>query len=158
MAKARTQKKRHSTQGGSSYFEKLKDPRWQKIRLKILERDNWTCQNCGDKESTLNVHHRYYKPKLEPWEYPEESLITLCEECHEFEKMLRPGTEALLLKACKEKLLCPDVESLAIGIHHTPVFHKLTIDAFMWCLQNSKEHKIILKKYKSHISIRKKVK
>lgn len=30
-----------------SYAEKFKDPRWQKKRLKIMERDNWKCCECG---------------------------------------------------------------------------------------------------------------
>ena len=33
------------------YSEKLKDPRWQKKRLEILERDNFRCQYCGDKNA-----------------------------------------------------------------------------------------------------------
>lgn len=64
-----------------TYAEKLKDPRWQKLRLKILERDNWTCRYCGDTETTLHVHHRHYEGK-EPWDTPEELLDTLCVDCH----------------------------------------------------------------------------
>jgi hypothetical protein len=70
----------------SAYSEKLKDPRWQKKRLKILERDNWECRVCGDNKSALHVHHRYYLPNTEVWDYPDEALITLCEDCHEIEK------------------------------------------------------------------------
>lgn len=63
-----------------SYTEKLKDPRWQKKRLRILERDNFTCRFCGDNENTLHVHHiKYFK---NPWDSYEEDLITLCEICH----------------------------------------------------------------------------
>jgi len=48
------------------YSEKLKDPRWQKKRLKVLERDNWECKQCGEKEETLHIHHLLYdKDKLE---------------------------------------------------------------------------------------------
>ena len=65
-----------------SYSEKLKDPRWQKRRLEILERDNWECQICHDKTSTLHVHHKAYLKNLEPWVYPDSHLITLCESCH----------------------------------------------------------------------------
>ena len=39
----------------SEYSQKLKDPRWQKKRLQILERDEWNCQICHDNESTLVV-------------------------------------------------------------------------------------------------------
>jgi hypothetical protein len=35
------------------YSDKLKDPRWQKKRLEVFERDGWCCQCCGDSESPL---------------------------------------------------------------------------------------------------------
>lgn len=64
-----------------TYSEKLKDPRWQKKRLEIFTRDNWTCQLCGDKETSLNLHHFEYSDG-EPWEIPNSKLTTLCEHCH----------------------------------------------------------------------------
>lgn len=30
----------------------------------------------------LEVHHSFYDKSKEPWEYPNDSLITLCTECH----------------------------------------------------------------------------
>jgi len=66
-----------------TYFEKLKDPRWQKLRLKVFERDGWACQICKSKDKTLNAHHRYYTSKTDPWDYPIDALSTLCEACHE---------------------------------------------------------------------------
>lgn len=65
-----------------SYYDKLRDPRWQKMRLKIMERDRFSCRFCYDTESTLNVHHFFYDHGADPWDYPAESLITLCERCH----------------------------------------------------------------------------
>lgn len=65
------------------YFEKLRDPRWQKKRLEVFKRDKFTCQICMDKESTLAVHHKKYVSGKEPWDYKNEFLITLCEKCHE---------------------------------------------------------------------------
>jgi hypothetical protein len=65
-----------------TYSEKLKDPRWQKKRLEILERDEFTCLECGDTTKELHVHHRYYTPKTEPWEYENEALATVCKDCH----------------------------------------------------------------------------
>lgn len=69
-----------------TYSEKLKDPRWQKKRLEILNRDNFTCQSCGDTTKTLHVHHIHYYAGMLPWEYAPEILITLCEDCHQFEE------------------------------------------------------------------------
>ena len=66
----------------SKYTEKFKSPKWQKLRLEIMERDNFTCVACGDKDKTLNVHHGYYEKGKDPWEYPLETLWTVCERCH----------------------------------------------------------------------------
>ena len=65
-----------------TYSEKLRDPRWQKMRLKIMERDGFTCQFCWAKKETLNVHHAYYDKGAAPWEYDESVLVTCCEGCH----------------------------------------------------------------------------
>lgn len=67
------------------YLDLLKDPRWQKMRLKIFERDNWKCQYCGSTNKTLHVHHKLYKKGCNPWEYEDTFLITLCEKCHQLE-------------------------------------------------------------------------
>lgn len=66
----------------SNYAEKLKDPRWQKKRLEIMKIDGFKCRECGDSKSTLHVHHAYYVSGREPWEYPNGTLATLCENCH----------------------------------------------------------------------------
>lgn len=64
-----------------TYQEKLKDPRWQRKRLKILERDNWKCINCLDDTSTLHVHHIDYQGK-NPWDTEDDLLEVLCDDCH----------------------------------------------------------------------------
>lgn len=66
-----------------TYSEKLKDPRWQKRRLEIMQLDNFRCRGCETKERTLHVHHKYYIKGREPWEYEDDALITYCELCHE---------------------------------------------------------------------------
>ena len=66
----------------SKYSDLLKDPRWQKIRLKIFERENFSCERCRCKNKTLHVHHGYYDRKLKPWEYDLKTLHCVCEDCH----------------------------------------------------------------------------
>lgn len=66
----------------STYAELLQDPRWQRKRLEILERDEWTCQECGEKTKTLHVDHRVYQFGVQPWDYPGDTLWTLCADCH----------------------------------------------------------------------------
>ena len=65
------------------YSEKLKDPRWQKKRLKIFQRDKWTCKICERTDLTLHIHHLKYFPEKEPWEIKNEFLMCLCKNCHE---------------------------------------------------------------------------
>lgn len=66
-----------------TYSEKLRDPRWQKKRLEIMNRDDFRCQACQSKEKTLNVHHRFYRKGKAPWEYENSELVTFCEDCHQ---------------------------------------------------------------------------
>jgi hypothetical protein len=65
-----------------SYYDLLKHPKWQKLRLKVMQKANFECQNCGSKDSTLHIHHSYYEKDKAPWEYPEDTLQCLCEDCH----------------------------------------------------------------------------
>jgi hypothetical protein len=69
-----------------SYSSLLRDARWQRKRLEIMERDDFTCKGCGasdkDEGTTLNVHHAYYVKGKKPWEYDNSSLSTRCCKCH----------------------------------------------------------------------------
>lgn len=66
----------------SKWLDRYKDPRWQKKRLEILQRDNWKCKICECNDETLHVHHNWYEKDLELWEYSDNCYETLCEECH----------------------------------------------------------------------------
>lgn len=71
------------------YWEKLKDPRWQKRRLEILSNVNFVCQGCYDGEKELHVHHNLYRKGAEPWEYADHELRALCKDCHAYEEQVR---------------------------------------------------------------------
>jgi hypothetical protein len=66
----------------TSYQQDLLQPPWYPKRGKIKERDNWTCQRCGNCTGILHVHHMAYIEGRKPWEYPDEFLVTLCTDCH----------------------------------------------------------------------------
>lgn len=68
-----------------NYKEQIKSPKWQKRRLEILQRDDFTCQICGATEKQLHVHHLAYIPGRDIWDYDDYRLITLCEDCHKIE-------------------------------------------------------------------------
>jgi len=67
-----------------TYKEQLADPRWQRKRLQIFERDKFTCQICLDTTTQLQVHHKKYDKtyKTLAWEYKDNNYTTLCCDCH----------------------------------------------------------------------------
>lgn len=135
------------------YLEKLKDPRWQKMRLQILERDEWSCCICYDRESTLHVHHRFYTKGIEPWDYPPEALVTLCESCHEEESENRYAEEQLLLRALRKHFFSGDVNCLARGFElmepqHVP---EILATALEWMLTNSDAQRAVVDQYFAHL-------
>ena len=71
------------TKGQREYMELLRDPRWQRNRLAVLERAEWRCEGCGTREVNLQIHHGFYERGRLPWEYPAEALYCLCDGCHE---------------------------------------------------------------------------
>lgn len=99
-----------------SYAEKLRDPRWQRRRLEIFQRDDWRCQSCGDRTKTLCVHHRWYEG--EPWEAPDAALLTLCEECHEAEGAARQADERALLDLLRQHFLQSDFGGVTGMLRH----------------------------------------
>jgi hypothetical protein len=97
-----------------SYINKLKDPRWQKRRLEIMQRDNFCCQQCFLGTKTLHVHHKYYDHGKEPWDYPDKVLVTLCEDCHTSEGAGKQEAMQSIYRAfCDKGFLNWEITSLA---------------------------------------------
>jgi hypothetical protein len=70
-----------------TYSEKLRDSRWQKKRLEVLQREDFKCQWCKKYGTVIQgdyvqVHHGYYEFGRDPWEYDSQSLFCLCEKHH----------------------------------------------------------------------------
>lgn len=65
-----------------SYSEQLKHPNWQRKRLEVMQGAGFSCENCGDTETMLNVHHRRYVKGRMVWEYELHELQCLCQPCH----------------------------------------------------------------------------
>ena len=100
-----------------TYSDKLKDTRWQKKRLQILERDGWSCQSCYDPDNTLHVHHRIYRPKTDPWDYCDANFVTLCGKCHKIEhEDIENAQKALRLAVHIGEFLSHDIAVIARGL------------------------------------------
>lgn len=135
----------------STYREQLQHPNWQRKRLEILERANFTCEDCGARDLMLHVHHTYYEKGHAPWEYPDRSLIALCDTCHEdaqtrltlFHRQIgRLRGDVERLNGYVNGLLsaqCPEVpitvpsheEACGLGDHY-----RLTAEQVIQCLTN----------------------
>jgi hypothetical protein len=126
------------------YSEKLKDPRWQKKRLEVFLRDEFTCQICLDSETTLNVHHKRYIPNNEPWDYSLNDLITLCENCHNVERDTRGKAESVLLEQLKLIFFSSDIEALSQAVSSMPLSHVpgVVMSAICWNIVNNQKELI----------------
>jgi hypothetical protein len=135
------------------YWEKLKDPRWQKKRLLIFERDNYTCQKCSDTESCLNVHHLIYLPHTDPWNYDNNLLITLCESCHESELRNMPMMESGIIDALKSRFLSEDIQELICGFNKIELQHTSNVvaTAISWAIQTPEIQRELINRYMAQL-------
>lgn len=116
-----------------NYQEQIKSPKWQRRRLEILNRDNFTCQICGCQEKTLNVHHLMYDKNKEIWDYDDWQLITLCEDCHDNEHNSELKNIMNIIKSLQSKgitlfeiyTLLESVD-VSIALEHDDVMLKIT--------------------------------
>lgn len=109
-----------------SYNYLLKRGEWYKRRLYILQRDNFLCQSstCLDRSGNLEVHHLEYFRPINPWDYPDDLLITLCSVCHKKEN-IRFIYEQQLLTALKMKgFLFSDIVALTTNLYSNNHFSK----------------------------------
>ena len=130
------------------YYEKLKDPRWQKKRLEIFKRDEFTCQICGDKESPLHVHHMCYN-SCDPWDIHNKYLITLCENCHGVESVQKSEALNDIRLELSRNYHSDTLNSIAIGLINMPnIFRSQTYGkAIGYALQNKKILEYIFRQY-----------
>lgn len=82
--------------GRKTYSELLRDPRWQRKRLEVMDRAGFACETCECKDKTLNVHHRLYRKGAMPWDYAPDELVCLCEDCHTEEHSQRELIQSAL--------------------------------------------------------------
>jgi hypothetical protein len=92
-----------------SYQKKLQNPKWQKKRLEILQRDDFKCQSCGADNEELHVHHKWYEYGKDIWDYENECFQTLCHLCHnEIELHLKEILVDIVMDLRKSVIIQPD--------------------------------------------------
>lgn len=136
-----------------NYKDQYIHPKWQKKRLEILERDGFSCMCCGEENKQLHVHHKYYIAGKNIWDYPNDSLITLCCDCHKIESQNIDKSCELLLMAFKEKFSSFEIRDFACYLHSSYFKYpqEVVSSAFSFLLENTDNR--IMKPYFKHIRI-----
>ena len=80
-----------------TYSEKLLDPKWQRKRLEVLNRDEFKCCLCSDAKTTLHIHHKTYEKGKFPWQYELDNFQTLCKYCHVLAEFFKNEKETILI-------------------------------------------------------------
>ena len=63
------------------YRQYLLSQEWATVRSRVMKRDRWICQCCGNKGD--NAHHIKYTPRNLSGRSDLKFIITLCRDCHE---------------------------------------------------------------------------
>ena len=66
----------------------VRDDDWTQLRQLILERDNFTCQYCGDKDGPFEADH--VMPKSRGGTDDESNLLCACRTCNRSKKDRTP--------------------------------------------------------------------
>ena len=88
----------------TSFLAKYRDPRWQRLRLEVMQEAGFQCQECCSETETLNVHHRLYRKEANPWEYDLDELVCLCQDCHRYIHELKKRIDLALSRQGAEML------------------------------------------------------
>jgi 5-methylcytosine-specific restriction endonuclease McrA len=70
--------------GGTSPMRKLLEGsnEYKRWREQIFKRDNWTCQNCGNRGGKLHAHHMKSFAEFPELRLDLNNGLTVCEKCH----------------------------------------------------------------------------
>jgi len=61
--------------------EQYAHPNWQRVRIVVLNRDEFTCKYCGNEHEQLHVHHLKYNGAY-IWDTEIRFLVSVCKTCH----------------------------------------------------------------------------
>lgn len=137
----------------ATYSDLLRDPRWQKKRLEILNRDDFYCGKCFDGETTLHVHHKHYQHGKKPWEYNSDFLITLCKTCHEAVKKEDKKYWPILTENIRKKFFGDNLRDIAVAFNAIQIFKTsgITSSSLAWFFSEYNGMEIIEDLYFSNL-------
>lgn len=81
-----------------------------------MTKDMGICAVCYGTSPFMHVHHLYYEFNKEPWEYPDDAYLTLCDWCHqeEHDRLARYVGPPRDMSLKKLGFMAKDFEDMAI--------------------------------------------
>jgi len=67
--------------GGVAKWDYSSD--WKMLARKIRDRDEWTCQDCGEQRVKWGIHLHVHHIDADKTNNDPSNLISLCDECHQ---------------------------------------------------------------------------
>lgn len=70
--------------GGKTKKSKIRKTcaEYKEWRMKVFKRDNFTCQECSERNNTIEAHHIKSQSEYPELIYDVDNGLTLCHECH----------------------------------------------------------------------------
>lgn len=65
------------------YNAKLESGQWTRFSKDIRLIKGNACENCKRTNMETNIHHLFYNPNTNPWEYRSIDVVLLCRSCHD---------------------------------------------------------------------------
>jgi hypothetical protein len=75
----------HKTEHQAKHLSAYRSKDWHDFRAQVLKIDGYKCQSCfrsKNDDVILQVHHKQYFKDTKPWDYPFNTVETLCKGCH----------------------------------------------------------------------------
>jgi len=113
-----------------TYFDLLKDPRWQRKSAEIKQRDDYQCLDCEADDKTLTVHHCIYEWGKNPWEYDDSTLKTLCTGCHQSRSKLEKSIRQIMAVLPTEAV--EQIHGYVLGQYIQSGLTDLPGEAYVW--------------------------
>jgi hypothetical protein len=104
------------------YADKLKSTLFQERKLEIVKRNKGVCTLCNSTDKELHVHIKESLRDLASWEYSDDMLITLCNECPYKERGRTKAEKGLITVLRLAGFLSSDILAITTKIHRDPTY------------------------------------
>ena len=116
-----------------AYADLLKDPRWQRLRLEVMDRAGFKCELCGNGKLELNIHHKRYRAGAKPWEYELPELLCICLDCHQKLHGITPAIVSAVSEEPEPFRFGRYDHEVLVGAVNKAMREQLTVDDFEGC-------------------------